>query len=157
MNNQESIIEEYKLYVEMADRVSARRADTNKFYVSLLSALLAFIAFVYGKKICAGYEDVVLFSFSILGLLLNGVWFLNISTYRKLNSGKFKVIHQMEKKLPFACYDREWEILKKAGPKEYKTLTAVEKYVPLILSIPFLLLLIYSIYLFASPIPTSSI
>ena len=32
---QDHLIEQYKLYVEMADRVSARRAQTNRFYISL--------------------------------------------------------------------------------------------------------------------------
>lgn len=35
---QDLLIEQYKLYVEMADRISARRAETNKFYISLLTA-----------------------------------------------------------------------------------------------------------------------
>ena len=36
MESDQRLIEQYKMYVEMADRVSARRADTNKFYISLL-------------------------------------------------------------------------------------------------------------------------
>ena len=37
----EHLLEQYKLYVEMTDQVSTRRAHTNRFYVSLLSGLLA--------------------------------------------------------------------------------------------------------------------
>lgn len=111
MTEQDRLLEQYKLYVEMADRVSARRIEANSFFMSILSALLAIAAFVFTKSICPGYERLVLISFSVLGLLLNGAWFLNIRTYRQLNSGKFKVIHQMEEKLPFPCYDKEWQIL----------------------------------------------
>ncbi len=51
MSEKEIILEEYKLYVEMADRVSARRIETNKFYITLLTALLAILTLVVDKKI----------------------------------------------------------------------------------------------------------
>lgn len=146
MNDEDRILEQYKLYVEMADRVSARRTEANKFYISILSALLAFLAFVIGKNLCVGYEKLVMISFSILGLLLVGIWFLNVRAYRQLNTGKFKVIHELEKSLPFKCYDREWEILGRGEGKEYKTLTKLESYVPIIIGIPYMLLLIYFIF-----------
>jgi len=38
------------------------------------------------------------------------VWFL-LRSYKQLNTGKFKVIHEIEKKLPLALYDFEWKIL----------------------------------------------
>jgi len=39
----EHLIEQYKLYVEMTDRISDRRERTNRFYISLLSVLLALL------------------------------------------------------------------------------------------------------------------
>jgi hypothetical protein len=84
---------------------------------------------------------------SILGLVLCIVWKININSYGQLNTGKFKVIHEMEAQLPFACYDREWEFLG-AGQdsKKYLQLTKVEQYVPYLLAIPYLLLLVYALY-----------
>jgi hypothetical protein len=53
----------------------------------------------------------------------------------------------MEQSLPFPCYDKEWEILKKEKEgKTYLQLTRVEQYVPIILAIPYILLLIYSLW-----------
>jgi hypothetical protein len=49
----EHLLEEYKLYVQMADNVSARRAQANQFYISVLSALLAVVAFA-GKLFGSG-------------------------------------------------------------------------------------------------------
>jgi hypothetical protein len=37
------LLEQYNLYVEMADRITTRRAQTNRFYISLLSGLLALL------------------------------------------------------------------------------------------------------------------
>jgi hypothetical protein len=53
----------------------------------------------------------------------------------------------MEQHLPFPCYDKEWEILGEGKEgKKYLQLTRVEQYVPFILAIPYLLLLIYSLW-----------
>jgi len=52
----------------------------------------------------------------------------------------------MEQHLPFPCYDKEWEILGEGKEgKRYLPLTRVEQYVPFILTIPYLLLLVYSL------------
>ena len=42
-NYQDHLLEQYKLYVEMADRVSQRRDQSNRFYVTIISALVALL------------------------------------------------------------------------------------------------------------------
>jgi len=136
----------YKLYVEMADRISSRRAQTNRFYISLLSALLALLSIIVGIGAFSGILKTILLVTAILGIVLCALWWINILSYRQLNSGKFKVVHEMEKHLPIAAYDREWEILgrgKEIG--KYLQLTRVEQWVPLTLAIPYVLLLVYSL------------
>ena len=46
------VLEEYKLYVEMADKISQRRMDTNNFFVSANTLLIAVITFLnsWGNK-----------------------------------------------------------------------------------------------------------
>ena len=36
-------------------------------------------------------------------------WLLLIRSYRNLNKAKFKVISELEDRLPVAPFDREWE------------------------------------------------
>lgn len=142
----EHMLEQYKLYVEMADRVSSRRAQTNRFYISLLSILLALLSIVASIGVFSEILNMILLAIATLGIILCALWYVNIRSYRQLNSGKFKVIHEMEKELPIAAYDREWEILgrgKQAG--KYLQLTRVEQWVPFALAIPYLLLLVFSI------------
>lgn len=142
------MIEQYKLYVELADRISDRRERTNRFYISLLSVLLALLSIVVGRNILDGFQTIVFVTIGILGLGLCILWNINIRSYRQLNSGKFKVIHEMEQNLPFSCYNREWEILGKGEEaKAYLQLTRVEQYVPIILTVPYLLLFIYSLWI----------
>ena len=143
---QDHLIEQYKLYVEMADRVSTRRAQTNRFYISLLSGLLALLSLVVTREVFNGILSVIFVAVGILGIVLCFLWYINIRAYRQLNSGKFKVIHEMEQRLPFPAYEREWEILGKGKESiKYLKLTRIEQCVPFALAIPYLLLLIYSI------------
>ena len=147
-NFQEHLLEQYKLYVEMADRISARRAQSNRFYISLLSALLALLSILINRTLWNNIQNAIFLAVAILGLALCFLWYVNINSYRQLNSGKFKVIHEMEQHLPFNCYDREWQILG-AGEerKKYLQLTHVEQFVPFVLAVPYLLLFLYSLYI----------
>jgi hypothetical protein len=147
-NFQAALLEQYKVYVEMIDRISARRGQMNSFYTSLLSSLLAFISLI-GNKDISSFQEAKLQMLSIIGVLSLGVilcmiWHKNIQSYKHLNSGKFKVLHEMEKYMPFPCYTKEWEILAKDSRyKDFLTQTKVEKYVPLAISLLYLSLLVY--------------
>ena len=142
-----TLLEQYKVYVEMADRVSSRRGQTNAFYVSLLTGLLAFLSVLIGADVVTKYIDILFLLASLLGLGLCFLWWVNIRSYRQLNSGKFKVVHEMETHLPFACYDREWEILGQGrNKKKYLQLTVVEGIVPLVMAVPYLILFVYSFF-----------
>lgn len=144
---QDHLIDQYKLYVEMADNVSTRRSQTNSFYITVLSGMLAVLALAT-DKIAGAAQHAAFLAVAVLGIVLCVVWYINLESYRQLNSGKFKTIHEMEEKLPFPCYDREWEIMNMKGegvkPK-FMRLTNVEKFVPMLLAIPYTLLFIYAI------------
>jgi hypothetical protein len=74
------------------------------------------------------------------------IWFVNLLSYRQLNSGKFKVIHEIETQLPYACYDREWDILGRGtAASKYLPMTHIEQYVPAIMSIPFAMVFVYAL------------
>lgn len=139
------LLEQYKMYVEMADRISSRRVQIGSFYTSILSALLALLSITGNKELFQGPQSFVLLTVSILGLCLCLAWIANINSYKQLNSLKFRVIHEMEAYLPFACYDREWQILKEdKNRRKYIRLTAIEQYIPIIIAVPYFFLLIYS-------------
>lgn len=44
-NDRAELLEIYKLHAELADKVSQRREGANRLYVSLITAILALIAF----------------------------------------------------------------------------------------------------------------
>ncbi len=141
------ILELYKLHSEFADRVSQRRDSANKLYVSLLTSILFFIAVFIrfntreipiGAIICVG---------SLLGIALACSWFIIIRSYRQLNTGKFAALDELESKLVYPFFRREWEILGEGkNRKKYWKLTVVETFLPLIFIILFLAIALISLF-----------
>jgi len=127
--------DQYKLAVEMADRVSGRRAVANSFFVTVQSALVTAFGFSASDQ----------WSLAVAGMVVSAAWWLSLRSYRMLNSAKFKVITDMEKSLPRSPYTDEWAILdREEGPlhKRYAALSFVEQVVPLAFLLLNLLLLI---------------
>ena len=142
----ELILEQYKLYVQMADYINKRR-NTNQFYLSLLSILIGIPVII--KTFIFSVDSVLSISFAIFGIVLCILWINNIKSHRQLNSGKFQVIHEIEKELPFKRYKKEWELLGEGrNKKRYSQLSIVEQFVPYLLFLPFIMLLLVSIYNF---------
>ncbi|MGV0981019.1 MAG: RipA family octameric membrane protein [Polynucleobacter sp.] len=100
------LLEQYKLYVDLADRISARRAASNSYFVSLNTAILGFIGYLTIKD----SSDYV-WAVAGGGILLSILWESLITSYRSLNSAKFEVIHAVEKKLPANLFREEWRLI----------------------------------------------
>ena len=145
------LLEQYKLYVEMADRVSQRRDQSNRFYATIYSALAAILVLAARFELADNASDgawgLVFLVVGVVGALLAGIWFMNIRSYRSLNSAKFQIINKIEKHLPAQGYTDEWEILRPAdGSPRYLQLTRVEQYVPLVFLALSLALVGYAVY-----------
>lgn len=137
-------LELYRLAVEMADRVSARRGATNNFFLAVHAGVITVVAALLPVSDGAAMPlDSTLVS--IAGVALSTAWWLSLRSYRDLNEAKFKVIQQMEVRLPVAVFGDEWQFLKKdpvvGWRKRYAELGQVERLVPLV----FLLLYVASL------------
>lgn len=148
---QDHLLEQYKLYVEMADRVSQRREQANRFYVTLASAIVALLILLARYDALAGVWAVALLISGVFGVALSVIWIVNIRSYRQLNTAKFTIINRMEKRLPYAGYADEWELLRpKSGPPQYLQLSKVEQLVPYLILLLFLGIAGYAVYLLVS-------
>ena len=140
----EHILEQYKMYVESAEKVSDRRSNLNTFYLSLTTTIAGVIGYLKTNTI--NNSEYLIVALSISGILICIYWVNLLENYRKLNSGKFKVIHEIEKELPLNLYEYEWEKLGKGNdPKLYKKLSNVEKIIPFIFGVLFLLVVIVEV------------
>ena len=125
------IIEIYKLYVEMADRISSRRQTANSFFLTINSAIVALVGYVnlVSSQTSAAFLFYALVA--IAGMILSYLWYRLVLSYKQLNSGKFKVIHAIESMLPLRPYDAEWIALGEGkNPSLYKPFTHIEIFVP---------------------------
>ena len=74
------------------------------------------------------------------------LWYRIVLSYDGLNTGKYKVIHMIEKRLPLALYDTEWEMLGRGKKKDlYWPFSHIERRVPWIFIIIYALLFISAI------------
>lgn len=135
---QAAIFEQYRLYVEMADRVSARRALANTFFLSLNTAVLVIIGVFWRDPPAAPPCLLAIPLVLLLGLCL--AWFWVVRSYRQLNTAKYAVIGAMEQRLPASPYWRaEWNALGKGKDKaRYWPMTHVEQWVPMIYAAAYL-------------------
>ena len=131
-----TILELYKLHVEMADRVSQRRSVANNWFITINSSVFSLGSYIGMKgNLC----EVALLCF--LGLCLALIWRALIGSYKKLNSAKFKVINAIEEEYLFIKpYYDEYRHYKEDKRKDF---TTVEKWIPTALMIIYGLVFIY--------------
>lgn len=134
---QQMAFEMYRLAVEMADRVSDRRATANRFFFTVQAGLaVALGAFSVSDE--ASHPDKFLLALAAAaGVLIAASWWLLLRSYRDLNTAKFAVINRIEAEhLPLQVFGDEWTELKKDPVKRWRPWYAeqgqVERAVPLI-------------------------
>ncbi|MEI5676415.1 MULTISPECIES: RipA family octameric membrane protein [unclassified Nocardioides] len=126
------VLDLYKMAVEMADRVSARRSTANTFYLGLQTAGLAILGFV--TSLPTEPSRGIVIAICLVGAATGVTWFLQLRSYRDLNRAKFDVINNLEKRLPVAVFSAEWESLKQDPVSRwrprYAELGTIERVVP---------------------------
>ncbi len=122
----------YKLAVEMADRISARRGIANSFFLTVNTGLAALL----GSQTLRWYV-------AAAGIVFAVTWWALLKSYRDLNGAKYDVILEMEKQLPVRVFGDEWDRLKTDRVKlalkrdtlnswfaQYRELGRIERVVP---------------------------
>jgi hypothetical protein len=135
---QNHLLEQYKLYVQMADKISERRQSANSFFLTVNTAVLAFLGIVVipavdGNSLGALASRPLSWALvvSAAGITLCYFWYRLVRSYKGLNSGKFKVVHALEARLPSSPYDAEWEAIGRGKkPELYLPFTKVEVRIP---------------------------
>ena len=134
----EAVLEQYKLYVEMADRISARRGLTNTFFLTLNTTLVGLVAaledFPSGRA--AAWLAIPLVA--ILGECF--AWFYLVRSYRLLNGAKYRVVGALEERLPASPFWRAewWELGEGRDPRKYWPLSHIEQWIPILFALVYI-------------------
>jgi len=126
----EHLLEQYKIYVSSTEKISEQRQKANEFFVAVNTALVAILGFV-ATKTNSGEITTLLTLASVAGVVMCYLWYRIVLSYDGLNTGKYKVIHMIEKRLPLGLYYTEWEVLGRGENKDiYWPVSRIEWRVP---------------------------
>ena len=121
------LLEQYKIYVQSAENVSARRVASSRYLLTLNIALVT----LYGIQSEGFVQSYWTMLVPILGILVSVLWYQIIKSHSDLNTVKFKIIHQLEEHLPVALYAYEWQLAGEGRGTSYSAVTRIEKGIPI--------------------------
>jgi len=120
------LLDQYRLYVEMADRVSQRRTAANTYFLSVNSAILAFVGYLTTES-----SPDYMWLLALAGCMLTLFWHSIVLSYRNLNTAKWQIVQDIEKRLPISPYDAEWDAVQRGkNPRLYRPISHIESWVP---------------------------
>ena len=132
------LLEQYKLYVQSTENVSARRVASNRYLLTLNAGLVALYG-VQSANFGQGYWTLLI---PVMGIPVSLLWYLIIKSHADLNRVKFKVIHELEQHLPAALYKYEWHLADEGKGKSYRAVTTIERWIPVLFAVLHVLLAI---------------
>jgi len=120
-------------------KIGDRQATSNGFYLSVVSALLGIIAITKPGDPLKPLELLLLVVVPFFACLLCWIWWNTIAVYSNLFKVKFDVLRAMEKELEIYPIYVEEEAVK------VPRLLNVQRWVPVILALPFVAILVYGV------------
>ena len=137
------LFDQYKIFVESVEKTSDRRQQANNYFITINTALISLIGLSFQLKIFDTSEWIESL-LAILGIIICTIFWFLIRSYKQLNTGKFKVIHEIEKRLPLALYDYEWDVLGEGKDKaKYYPFSHIELWIPFVFGLLYGVLGIY--------------
>jgi hypothetical protein len=129
------VVEVYKAYLADVGTVGTRHTEANKLYVSPLSALFVLLGLTMGKGDHVLPESLQQWLY-VLAIVLSFAWSLQVWVYATLYGAKFSVLLSIEASLPVQPFTLQSKLL-----GAYLPVTIVERFVALIITVPFLVML----------------
>lgn len=145
INNNEMLIEQYKVMLSTSESLIERRQKLTTTYLTIFSALLPIISTMLSFSYIYLYMGAALIS--IICIILCFSWRSTIISYGKSNRAKFAILEEIESKLPASMFSSEWLALKKITSK-YKSFTNRETIIPILFVVVYSILLVISIIMF---------
>ena len=126
-----TLLAQYRLLVETSEALILRRQGVNTFFLSVNSMILAGEGLLLRAGQSGPLESATTIGFALGGVMLCFVWHRLIISFRQLSTGKFRVIHEIEQRLPARMFAAEWVALGSGeDPKTYRPFTKLESTTP---------------------------
>jgi hypothetical protein len=122
------LFDQYKLYVASHQDISQRRDGANKFFLSVNTALVG----VLGVWKSSEPSNLLITAVCVAGAASCVYWCMALSSYQRMNSAKFKVIHAIEARLPLAIFKAEWAVLGWGRSRLFKPFSEIERAMPVV-------------------------
>ena len=116
MDRDELIFREYKLYAEQKDKFIDRNFTTNRFY--MIAFIVVIIAMIYTSSVVFMNKISAPLLFSLIGIGVCMLWWMNVDTYNTLIKIKFgSVLETIEEKLPIKPFQDEYKSIEEIKKK----------------------------------------
>lgn len=139
------LMEQYKVYVEMADRVNARRSLANTFFMTFHAIILGALGLTLSHEQIVHRVGFLLFP--LLGLLVMCyAWRCLVQYFRRTMRAKNVVIAELEKRMPSSPSGlAEQKAMGRDNP--YAQLKRMEVILPIIFALLYVFSFIYATHL----------
>ena len=144
------LLEQYKLYVESVDNVSARRVSSARYLLTINAALVA----LYGFQPASSGQLYLLLPISIIGIAVSLLSYNIIRSHRNLNRVKFDIIQELERHLPAGLYAYEWRMLEEGRGKVYRPVSHIEQWIPIVFAVLHILAFVFVVVFMTTGLPS---
>lgn len=122
-------IEQYKMFVESAEKNSEKRINQNNIYLTFSLALFSFISITELDKL-------PFYILCTLGIIISIIWLFTIDNYSKRNKVKFDIINEYEKE-----NDLNWFVDEQKRISVLTNLSFLEELLPIAFIIIYLIMM----------------
>lgn len=129
--NKEVMFEQYKMFVESAEKTSDKRITQNNIYLTLNLAFLSVLTLQDLNKSLSILTSVV-------GVIVCIIWFLTIINYSKRNKVKFDIINELEEEFN-DLYKEEWKRI-----SVLTSLSTYERLISIIFAFVYIVMAVFS-------------
>lgn len=110
-DDRQLLLEQYKIMVASTEKVTDQRMKVNNLFFTVTSTILS-LTIIVGKTLDFSMVGILgMLSITLMAFLATFFWENLIESYGKLNTGKFKLIDKIEKRLRTNMFEDEWKIL----------------------------------------------
>lgn len=149
-DDKDTLMEQYKMFVQTSEDLVSRKQSVNTFYVTLNSIMLSAIISIIcaaGDILLIAENSIVIYIISgflaVIGVVICSSWITLLISYADLNASKMAIISCIEEKLALKLFDAEWALLtRRIGKRKYQSFTVKELAVARIFLILYLVLVV---------------